>query len=33
MRQAEAVAARLQLERGPSQATIEQFDGGLVRRR
>jgi membrane dipeptidase len=33
MRQAEAVAARLQGERGPSQATIEQLDGGLVRRR
>jgi membrane dipeptidase len=33
MRQAEAVAARLQAERGPSAATIDQLDGGLVRSR
>ena len=31
MRQAEAVAARLQGERGPSTAQIDQLDGGLVR--
>jgi membrane dipeptidase len=33
MRQAEEVAARLQRERGPSAATIESLDGGLVRTR
>ena len=32
MRQAEAVAARLQRERGPSQAVIDVMDGWLVRR-
>jgi membrane dipeptidase len=32
MRQAETVAARLQRERGPSTATIDVLDGGLVRR-
>ena len=32
MRQAEAVAARLRRERGPSVATIDALDGGLVRR-
>ena len=32
MRQAEAVATRLQGERGPSQAVIDVMDGGLVRR-
>jgi membrane dipeptidase len=33
MRQAEAVAERMQRERGPSAATIDQMDGGLVRPR
>ncbi|HEU0053857.1 MAG TPA: dipeptidase, partial [Longimicrobium sp.] len=32
MRQAEAVSARLRRERGPSTATIDVLDGGLVRR-